>query len=303
MTLTSFSSTSLLSAACLAFGLVACGEPGPQWTVLRDSTDRALAITGLSGPEAVRYDPDQDVYFIANFNGEAAGDSNGFISRARAADGVVEALEFMTGTEEEPLHGPRGMFITGDTLWAADADGLHGFNRVSGEHVAFVDMTSVEPGFLNDITAGPDGALYVTDTGRWRVYHVADGSPSILPPDSLPVPPNGITWDAGHGRFILAPWGDANQFYAWTPGNGLELIATSPGARFDGIEVFAGRIIVASQGDSSLHSIVGGVGTRFLSVPGRPADIGIDTRRERVAVPYIALDRVDVWSLPAGTSP
>jgi hypothetical protein len=33
-------------------------------------------------------------------------------------------------------------------------------------------------------------------------------------------------------------------------------------------------------------------------VPGRPADIGVDTRRGRVAVPYIALNRVDIWALP-----
>jgi len=83
----------------------------------------------------------------------------------------------------------------------------------------------------------------------------------------------------------------------------LELIATSSGARFDGIEVFADRIIVASQADSSLHVISGGEGAPFLRLPGRPADIGSDTRRARVAVPYIALDRVDVWSLPAATSP
>jgi hypothetical protein len=33
-------------------------------------------------------------------------------------------------------------------------------------------------------------------------------------------------------------------------------------------------------------------------VAGAPADIGIDTRRNRVAVPYIDLDRVDIWQLP-----
>jgi hypothetical protein len=36
-------------------------------------------------------------------------------------------------------------------------------------------------------------------------------------------------------------------------------------------------------------------------VAGRPADIGIDTRRQRVAVPYVALNRVDIWSLTGGS--
>ena len=32
---------------------------------------------------------------------------------------------------------------------------------------------------------------------------------------------------------------------------------------------------------------------------GAPADIAVDTKRNRVAVPYISLDRVDIWQLPA----
>jgi hypothetical protein len=31
---------------------------------------------------------------------------------------------------------------------------------------------------------------------------------------------------------------------------------------------------------------------------GEPADIGIDTRRQHVAVPYLDLNRVDIWRLP-----
>lgn len=31
---------------------------------------------------------------------------------------------------------------------------------------------------------------------------------------------------------------------------------------------------------------------------GRPADIGLDASGNRIAVPYIALNRVDIWQLP-----
>jgi hypothetical protein len=55
------------------------------------------AVDGFSGPEAVRYDPDQDVYFVANFNGPGGAiDTNGFISRIRP-DGSVEQLRFIAG--------------------------------------------------------------------------------------------------------------------------------------------------------------------------------------------------------------
>lgn len=287
-------------------GLVACGGTASvstlDWATVQDSTHRVAIVDGLSGPEAVRYDPEQDVYFVANFNGEAAGDSNGFISRV-APDGATETLRFMVGTADAPLHGPRGMAITRDTLWVADADGIHGFDRRQGTHLAFIDFRRFEPGFLNDITPGPDGALYITDTGRSRIYRVAGGDPAIAVEDTLLGPPNGITWDASGGHFLVAPWG-SSAFYAWRPDGALELIATaSAEGRFDGIEVVDGHVIAASQTDSSLHVVEGGSSRPFILVPGRPADIGVDTRRGRVAVPYIDLDRVDIWRLPDGGTP
>ncbi|MFW6079599.1 MAG: SMP-30/gluconolactonase/LRE family protein [Gemmatimonadota bacterium] len=269
-----------------------------------DSADVAFSITGLAGPESVRYDPDQDIWFIANF-GEAADDErdeNGFITRA-AADGTVEELRFMEGTAVAPLHMPRGMYIEGDTLWAADIDGVHGFDRRTGEQLAFIDFTAHEPGFLNDVATGPDGTLYVTDTGRARVYAVAGAGaePSVAVEDTLTGPPNGITWDPTRSAFLLAPWGGGRVIRAWAPGgSSLEEAVTVPaGGRFDGIEVVDGAILAASQEDTSLWWAESGAAPRQIVItPGAPADIGVDTRRDRVAVPYIALDRVDVWALP-----
>lgn len=267
---------------------------------IQDSTHIVGAATGLSGPEAVRYDPEQDVFFVANFNGDVQADSNGFISKV-APDGTVQELEFMTGTDEYPLHAPRGMFITGDILWACDADGIHGFNRTTGEQVSFTDFTSFEPGFLNDIVAGPDGALYVTDTGASRLYRIANTNVSIVA-DSLPHPPNGITLDAEGERVILAPWNEARTFYAWVPSDStLEEVSTfNSGGNFDGIEIVEGSWVVASQVDSSIH-ISGDNSGIAIKTPGRPADIGIDTKRNQIAVPYIDLNRVDIWALPLET--
>jgi sugar lactone lactonase YvrE len=266
------------------------------WSSTQDSTDRVVSVTGLAGPEAVRYDPVGDVYFVSNFNGDEEGD--GFISRV-SSDGTMETIQFGVGTAAHPLHDPRGMFIHQDTLWAADANGIHGFNRASGEHIAFVDFTAFEPGFLNDIATGPDGTIYVTDTGLSRVYRVVDGEAAIAIEDSMLGQPNGITWDRGGARFLIAPWGGRQQLRAWNPEtNEITMVATSNGAFFDGIEFANGRVVVASQADSSLHVVTGETTHLLVHVPGRPADIGLDTRRNRVAVPYIALDRVDIWQLP-----
>lgn len=289
---------SLVAVACQPGDRAVTSDADP-WMAMQDSTDRVAAVTGFAGPEAVRYDPVGDVYFVSNFNGGGGDrDGNGFISRV-ANDGTMETIQFAVGTSANPLHAPRGMFLLQDTLWAADVDGLHGFDRASGRHVAFVDFTAFEPGFLNDVAAGPDGTIYVTDTGRSRIYRVTGGEATIAIEDTLLGQPNGITWDEGGARFLIGPWGGRQQLRAWDPvTNEVTQIADSDGAFFDGIEFVSGRVVVASQADSSLHVVAGETTHQLVRVPGRPADIGVDTRRGRVAVPYIALDRVDIWQLP-----
>ena len=129
---------------------------------------------GFVAPEAVRYDPDQDVYFVGNWGtgSASATDNNGYISRMKP-DGQIENLRFIAGgTNSVVLHAPRGMYIVGDTLWVADADAVRGFNRRTGEKLANIDFSAFDRGFLNDVAADATGTVYVTDTGRNKVYKV-----------------------------------------------------------------------------------------------------------------------------------
>ncbi|MDZ7714678.1 MAG: hypothetical protein U5J95_00545 [Balneolaceae bacterium] len=269
------------------------------WDFVQDSTHTLLKIDGFSGPEAVRYEPNMDVWFVSNFNGGGSDeDANGFISKV-ATDGHIDSLRFMTGTEQFPLHAPRGMYITGNTLWAADINGVHGFNIQTGKQTQFVDFTDFEPGFLNDIVQGADGNLYVTDTGKSQLYKIEEGTPSLVQ-DSLEYAPNGITLNPDSNKLVLAPWGGNLTFLQWsTSQNSISsFITVESGGYYDGIEFVSAGMIAASQQDSSLHLITKDRDDLVIHVPGRPADIGLDTKRMQVAVPYIALDRVDVWQLP-----
>src|SRR5690606_36769838 len=152
----------------------------PDTSVAGDEAGQVALVSGFSGAESVRYDEEADVYFVGNFNGNASElDNNGFISRM-TPDGEIENLHFISGGQNGvTLHAVRGLTIVGYTLWACDADAIRGFNRLTGEPVAEIDMTSFEPGFLNDITVGPDGELYVTDTPRNRIYRIDGRTPSI----------------------------------------------------------------------------------------------------------------------------
>jgi hypothetical protein len=271
------------------------------WDRQQGPSDRLATIEGLSGPEAVRYDPDQDVWFIANFGPGSSEerDGDGFITRVDAATGSITGLRFAEGTDVHPLHMPRGMFLTGDTLWVADVDGVHGFDRGSGVSLVFHDFSALEPGFLNDLAAGPDGVLYVTDTGRSALFDIVGGAVTEVLADTALGHPNGVTWDPVRESFVLVPWEPGHAVRLWRPGETTtSTLGEATTGRLDGVEALGGMLLIASQTDSALH-VRDAAGSRpVVRVAGAPADIGIDTRRNRVAVPYIDLDRVDIWQLP-----
>jgi sugar lactone lactonase YvrE len=269
-------------------------------------------VSGLMSSEAVVFDPARDVYFVSNINGEpGVKDGNGFITRINA-DGVVDSLHFIQGGRNGvTLNGPMGSRIQGDTLWVLDVDVLRGFNARTGAPTAAIDLAPFGAGFLNDLTPGPNGDFYITDTGVRsvngkldhvapdRIYHVdrnrrvtiAIESPALSLPD-------GIGWDPVGKRLVLAPFG-GTAVQEWRPGDTAPRnIAPGP-SRFDGVEIEPdGRIIVTIWNDSSVSTLEG---TRLvkrvvLSMP--PADASIDARRGRVGVVSVAVDRFELWPLP-----
>jgi len=159
----------IVAAVVIACSGPESGQTSDSLATRVASADSARLVASPGGfvePEAVRYDPAQDIYFVSNWGSgpTEAKDNNGFISRL-TPEGVVDNLRFIAGgTSGAILHSPRGMTIVGDTLWVVDADAVRGFNRVNGAVLATVDFSKFKLGFLNDITASPE-AMYVTDTG------------------------------------------------------------------------------------------------------------------------------------------
>jgi hypothetical protein len=295
--------TAIIAAVVLAACSSSKSDHAPPESLAATQADSARLIASPGGfiqPEAVRYDPNQDRYFVSSWGKGDAGakDNNGFISRM-APDGAIEQLRFIAGgTGGVTLHAPRGMTIVGDTLWVVDADAVRGFNRRTGVPLATVDLSALKLGFLNDIAAGPD-ALYVTDTGTNRIYRIAGGRVSVALEDLALGGPNGITWDARSRRFIVVPW-DASVIKAWVPGSKtLTEVGRSGATKFDGVEVLSGdRVLVSSQSDSSLHLFVGGTDRPIIRTGGAPADIAVDTKRNRTAVPFVDRNMVEIWPLP-----
>jgi hypothetical protein len=284
--------------------LVACASTGtPASSTGTAAVKPWFVRDGFVAPEAVRYDPDQDVYFVGNWGAGSASatDNNGYISRMKP-DGQIENMKFIAGgTNRVVLHAPRGMYIVGDTLWVADADAVRGFDKRTGDRIANIDFSAFDRGFLNDVAADATGTVYVTDTGRNKVYKVqGEGGPTLVVSDSTLGAPNGITWDAANNRFIIVPYGGFKGIRGWAPGSStMTVLGVSTGAKYDGVEVLSGgRVLVSSQADSSLHIFSGNAGHAIIHTLGPPADIAVDTKRNRVAVPVVALNHVEIYELP-----
>jgi hypothetical protein len=315
-----------LTALTLTGALSACGggghpAPGRDTTSAAPAADSAAAtagpsrVEGFEAPESAKYDADLDVWYVANIDGSPlAKDGNGYISRLKG-DGTVDSLKFIVGgVNGVKLDGPKGMALQGDTLWVADITNLRAFNRKTGAPVASVAVKGAK--FLNDVAVGDDG-IYVTDTGLEaaksglghpgpdRIYRIGPKHEVTIAiqSDSL-AGPNGITWDGAGHRFIVVPF-MGKTIVAWTPGSkALQPLGVTKG-QLDGVELLGSRLLFTSWADSSLDLLDHGTVTPVSAGLPSPADIGVDTRRNRVAIPLLMENRVEFRALPAegkGTS-
>lgn len=270
-----------------------------------------LGETPAKTPESVRYDAELDVFYVSNINGNPSQhDGNGFIAIVRAdSTGVVKML-VESGKNGATLDAPKGLALVGDTLWVSDIDHVRAFNRRTGAKVADIDLSSQHATFLNDIAVGGDGAVYVTDTGIQfdakgavthpgvdQIFKIEGRKVTSLKPDSLNGP-NGITWDAANGRFLLAPF-NGKGVQTWKAGDkAAATLVTGPGT-YDGIEVLAdGRVLVTSWADSAVHVIQNGTMSTLVPNVTGPADIGIDTKRGVVAIPRFNDGKVEYFKIP-----
>jgi sugar lactone lactonase YvrE len=298
----SLTSALLLGAACARKDAAPAADAAAAATPTRVSS-----IDGFNTPESVLWDAEQQVWFVSNINGSpVAKDGNGYISRLDR-EGAVEKPQFIAGGQGSVvLHAPKGLAIVGDTLWVADIDAMRGFNRRTGSLVATVEF-GAQARFLNDVAAGADGTIYITDTGVGmddkgnfthpgpdRVFALSGRRITIALEGDWLARPNGIAWDEANARFILAPFGGP-AIIAWKPGEqSVDTLGTGPGG-FDGVEVLGGEAYVTSWADSTLYALGAGGLRKVATGVNSPADIGLDPTRDLIAIPLFLENRVEVW--------
>ena len=270
-------------------------------------------IIGFQGPESVRYDPELDAFFVSNMTGYgSAQDGNGYIVRVSASTEDSASILAQGGVNGVTLHAPKGLAVHGDTLWATDISALRAFDKRTGAPLATIDFAPHGAVQLNDIAVGPDGTLHVTDTGIImsdkgvihvgpdRVYVVgANQSITVAAEGPQLGRPNGITWDAAGKRWIVISFDPFNgQVMADPTGSAKPQLLRTGKGQLDGVEALPdGALLFTSWADSSVHLLRNGRDQQIIREVPVPADIGIDTRRNRLAIPLSVLGTVQLWTL------
>jgi sugar lactone lactonase YvrE len=262
----------------------------------------SIADVGLQTPESVLYDEQADVYIVSNINGAPLdADDNGFISRIRPT-GAVESLKWIDGgADGVTLNAPKGMALSGDTLFVADIDSVRAFHRSTGTPLGARGVSGAS--FLNDLATGPDGTLYVTDTGVDAAFSPtgsdaihrfgATGSQSFASAPDVAAP-NGIVAD-DNGIIVVGFAGPAVRRIP-AGGGAPDSIASLPAGQLDGVvRTGDGTLYVSSWEGQAVYRVTpdGQVSTVVENVEA-PADIGWDSRRHRLLIPLFNGNRIEV---------
>jgi sugar lactone lactonase YvrE len=282
--------------------------PAPVTPAAIVSTTAATLMVkdGLATPESVLYDVEADIYLVSNINGSPVeADDNGFIARV-SPDGKVEQLKWIDGASEAvKLNAPKGMTIAAGVLYVTDIDRIRKFDAKSGEAKGEIVIKGAS--FLNDIALGPDGTIYVTDsglkagtnglesTGTDAVYKVVKDQAKPLIRGKNLSGPNGVLADES-GVWVVS-YG-ANELYNVKSGKKTD-IKKLPKGGLDGIvKTNDGRILVSSWEANQVFGAAPGEEFTVVTADAKsPADIGYDTKRNRVLIPLFMENAVQIQPL------
>jgi sugar lactone lactonase YvrE len=216
--------------------------------------------TVLTTCEAVLYDKDRDVLYVANINGTPdSKDGNGFISKV-SLDGKVTELKWVKG-----IDAPKGMGLANGKLYVTDIDRVHEIDAASGK----ISKTFKVPGakFLNDITVDTAGRVYISDSGGGTISIIENGKLARWMENVDG--PNGLLAD--NNSLLVALWNGKNL-------SSIDLASKQLTAKTDsidnpdGIEAIGDNAYLVSSWNGMVH---------YISPEGKKTLV-LDTRADSV---------------------
>ncbi len=281
----------------------AAATPAPTPPPERVPTTRIVNEVGFETPESVLYDAAQDVYLVSNINGDPFGkDNNGFIAKLTPEGQVTKFIE--GGQGGVTLNAPKGLTFVGDTLLVADIDTVRIFDRTTGAPQGEIPVKGAT--FLNDLSTSYDGkTVYLSDSGfragfsaagTDAVYKIVDTKVTKLAKGKDLGAPNGLL--AADGGVWVVTFAGSELYFLNAAGKKEKAQKLDKGG-LDGIVLTNdGKLVVSSwDGSAVLIGSAGGAFVDLLSGVDAPADLGYDTKRNRLLVPLFKKNAVVLHTL------
>lgn len=252
----------------------------------------SFTLSNFEVPESILVDPDDGAYYVSNINGAPMDkDGNGYISKINKKGNIV-IQKFIGGQKDkgEVLDAPKGMAVIGKDLFVTDIDKVKRFDKKTGKLVSTIDFSKFSARFLNDITADPQGALYVSDMMTNRIFKVRlpQSEISVYKEDKELSGPNGLLINPKTKNLIVV---------TWQPGKILEIDRSSGRIHvlkkammsLDGVDADGeGNLYVSSFERGEIYKISNygrGALMTFMSGLTTPADISFDRKRNELLIP------------------
>lgn len=193
--------------------------------------------TILKTPESVFYDPEYNILYVSCIGAVPpdAKDGDGYLAKVGLNGTIIEPM-WVKG-----LDGPKGMGKSGNKLYVTDITRIVEINVETGQITNTYEVEGAA--FLNDITVGPDGKIYISDSNTSTIYVLDQGSVSVLVQDDNLGGPNGLL--AEDGRLITAAFGSGKVFTLAQDGSNMQPVLDSlPGG--DGVVKYMDGYLISN---------------------------------------------------------
>ncbi|GFO74727.1 hypothetical protein BPLS_P1593 [Bathymodiolus platifrons methanotrophic gill symbiont] len=200
------------------------------------------------------------------------------------------------------LNAPKGIEIHHGNLYVTDINQIQIFALPSGKQKASINIKGST--FLNGITSGNGNFVYVTDSdltagkgsyassGSDAIYKVwPNGKYELIIQDKNMGRPNGII---ASGKELTVVSFGSGEVYRIDANNKRHAMPTPPKGGLDGLlKLDDGRLLISSWGASALY-VLNNDNTYSILADSldAPADLGFDTKRQRVLIPLFKLNKL-----------
>ncbi|HVJ21755.1 MAG TPA: hypothetical protein VM686_40405 [Polyangiaceae bacterium] len=261
---------------------------------------------GVATPESVLYDEGADRYLVSNINGKPLDlDNNGFIMEL-SPDGKITKPKFIAaGVNEVKLNAPKGLALHGGILYVSDVTTVRKFDAKTGAAKGEIPIAGST--FLNDVAAAPDGRIFVSDSGMKAVGDGFEptGTDAVYVIDKGKAKPVAKSKDLGGPNGLLAVSNgvlvntfNSDELYRLDDKGARQDITKLPAAGLDGMIQVGDKLLVTSWKASTVFR--GKLNEKFEPVitnVNAPADLGYDSKRNRVLLPRFLDNMVEVYEL------